>query len=89
MSENQCYFPISDDKKMEQPISERNFSGITMGVSAEGFAKVAEELAQCRKRIVSIVAEDKNVEKVCRLNMQLFPLTENICKSASIREVQK
>ena len=24
MSENQCYFPIYDDKKMEQPISERN-----------------------------------------------------------------
>ena len=60
-----------------------------MGVTAESYAKVVEELAQCRKRIVSIVAEDKNVEKVCRLNMQLFPLTENICKSASIREVQK
>ncbi len=71
------------------PISERNFSGITMGVSAEGFAKVAEELAQCRKRIVSIVSEDKNVEKVCRLNMQLFPLTENICNGASVRVNQK
>ena len=71
------------------PISERNFSGITMGVTAESYAKVVEELVQCRKRIVSIVSEDKNVEKVCRLNMQLFPLTENICKSASIREVQK
>ena len=71
------------------PISERNFSGITMGVTEESYAKVVEELAQCRKRIVSIVAEDKNVEKVCRLNMQFFPLTENICKSASIREAQK
>ena len=71
------------------PISERNFSGITMGVSAEGFAKVAEELAQCRKRIVSIVSEDKNVEKVCRLNMQLFPLTENICNGTSVRVNQK
>ena len=71
------------------PISERNFSGITMGVSAESFAKVAEELAQCRKRIVSIVSEDKNVEKVCRLNMQLFPLTENICNGTSVRVNQK
>jgi uncharacterized protein (TIGR02147 family) len=67
------------------PISERNFSGITMGVSAEGYAKIVEELAQCRKRIVSIVTEDKNVEKVCRLNMQLFPLTENICNGTSVR----
>jgi hypothetical protein len=27
---------------------------------------------------VSIVSADKKVEKVCRLNMQLFPLTENL-----------
>ena len=61
------------------PISERHFSGITMGMTAESYAKVVEELVQCRKRIVSIVSADKKVEKVCRLNMQLFPLTEKIC----------
>lgn len=60
------------------PISERHFSGITMGVTAESYAKVVEELAACRKRIVSIVSADKKIEKVCRLNMQLFPLTEKI-----------
>lgn len=60
------------------PISERHFSGITMGMTAESYKKVVEELAECRKRIVSIVAADKNIEKVCRLNMQLFPLTEKI-----------
>jgi uncharacterized protein (TIGR02147 family) len=60
------------------PISERHFSGITMGVTAESYAKVVEELAACRKLIVSIVSADKKIEKVCRLNMQLFPLTENL-----------
>lgn len=60
------------------PISERHFSGITMGMTAESYKKVVEELAECRKRIVSIVSADKKVEKVCRLNMQLFPLTEKI-----------
>ena len=60
------------------PISERHFSGITMGMTAESYEKVVEELAECRKRIVSIVSADKNVEKVCRLNMQLFPLTEDL-----------
>ena len=62
------------------PISERHFSGITMGMTAESYEKVIEELTECRKRIVSIVSADKEVEKVCRLNMQLFPLTENINK---------
>ena len=60
------------------PISERHFSGITMGVTAESYAKVVEELAACRKRIVSIVSSEEKPEKVCRLNFQLFPLTEKI-----------
>ena len=60
------------------PISERHFSGITMGMTAKSYEKVVEELTECRKRIVSIVSADKEVEKVCRLNMQLFPLTENL-----------
>ena len=66
------------------PISERHFSGITMGVTAESYEKVIEELTECRKRIVSIVSADKNVEKVCRLNMQLFPLSENLDKNRII-----
>lgn len=60
------------------PISERHFSGITMGVTAETYAKVEEELAQCRKRIVSMVAAEQHPDKVCRLNFQFFPLTENL-----------
>ena len=62
------------------PISERHFSGITMGVTAESYEKVLDELARCRQRIVSIVSADKNPDKICRLNMQLFPLTENLKK---------
>lgn len=60
------------------PISERHFSGITMGITEESYAKVVEEITAFRKRIVSIVSADKNIEKVYRLNMQLFPLTEKI-----------
>ena len=46
------------------PISERHFSGVTMGMTAESYEKVIEELTECRKRIVSIVSADKKVEKV-------------------------
>ena len=52
-----------------------------MGMTAESYEKVIEELTECRKRIVSIVSADKNVEKVCRLNMQLFPLSEDLNRS--------
>ena len=66
------------------PISERHFSGVTMGMTAESYEKVIEELSECRKRIVSIVSADKKVEKVCRLNMQLFPLTENLSNKKNV-----
>lgn len=67
------------------PISERHFSGITMGVTEQSYAEVVEELAECRRRIVEIVSKDKDLEKVCRLNMQFFPLTENLKKINSER----
>lgn len=62
------------------PVSERHFSGLTMGVTTESYPKVLDELAECRKRIVSLVSADKNPDKICRLNIQLFPLTENLKK---------
>lgn len=60
------------------PISERHFSGITMGVTAESYAKVVKEIAEFRKRVVSLVADEKKPDKICRLNVQLFPLTEDL-----------
>lgn len=60
------------------PISERHFSGITMGVTEESYARIVEEIAAFRKRIVTIVADEKKPEKICRLNFQFFPLTEKI-----------
>lgn len=65
------------------PISERHFSGITMGVTEESYKKVVDELAKCRKRIVSIVADEQHPDKVCRLNFQFFPLTENLNRGKS------
>lgn len=56
------------------PISERFFSGITMGVTEKSYKQVIDELMECRKRIVAIVSAEDETEKVCRLNMQLFPL---------------
>lgn len=56
------------------PISERHFSGLTLGVTEKSYKSVIEELSECRKKIVAIVSAEEQTEKVCRLNMQLFPL---------------
>jgi uncharacterized protein (TIGR02147 family) len=64
------------------PISERHFSGITMGVTEDSYTRIVDEIASFRKRIVSIVADEKKPEKICRLNFQFFPLTEKIEKKS-------
>ena len=58
--------------------TERNFSGITMGISKDSYEQIVKELDECRRKIVSIAAGDKNINQVYRLNLQLFPLTRKV-----------
>ena len=63
---------------LELPVNERNFSGVTMGVSKETYDRIVNLLDEFRSKVIAIAAEDKNIEQVYRLNLQLFPLTRNI-----------
>ena len=63
---------------LELPTGERNFSGVTMGVSKSTYNRIVGLLDECRRQIIAIAAEDKNIEQVYRLNLQLFPLTKSI-----------
>lgn len=60
------------------PADERFVSGITMGVSDDAFGKIVEVLRKCREQVQSIIFNDDKVERVLRLNLQLFPLTAKI-----------
>ena len=57
--------------------AERNFSGVTMGISKDSYEQIVKELNECRRKVISIAAGDKNINQVYRLNLQLFPLTRN------------
>ena len=63
---------------LELPVDERNFSGVTMGLSRESYSKIENLLDEFRRKIIAVAAEEKNVEQVYRLNLQLFPLTKNV-----------
>lgn len=63
---------------LDLPLSERDMSGLTMGITSRAYERIKNELAECRKRIMAIVVEDDETERVYRLNMQLFPVSENI-----------
>jgi len=57
------------------PPSERNITGLTMGISTEVYEQIVRELDDCRKRIAQIALKSRCVERVYRVNLQLFPLT--------------
>ena len=58
--------------------SERNVTGITMGLNREAYEKIVDELDACRKKIVAIASECGDLDQVYRLNLQLFPLTKQV-----------
>jgi uncharacterized protein (TIGR02147 family) len=60
------------------PKDERDISGLTVGVSQKGFERIKDELKKAREKIMSIVAEDEPVEKVCRVNFQFFPISKKL-----------
>lgn len=60
------------------PLSERDFSGITMGITRKGYQRLVKAIAEFRNQVVDIVSEDGETEQVYRLNLQLFPLTERV-----------
>lgn len=58
--------------------SERNLSGITMGLDRVAYERVTTEMAKFRKKIESIVSEVKDYDRVYRINLQMFPLTRKL-----------
>ena len=65
-------------KALNLPLSERDMSGITMGLTRRAYERIKKELEDCRRRVVAIAAEDDETEQVYRLNLQLFPMTERL-----------
>ena len=63
---------------LDLPVSKRNFTGVTMGVSEDSYARIVKELEECRQKIISIASADSHINQVYRLNLQLFPLTHEV-----------
>ena len=71
-------------KAMDLPLSERDMSGVTMGITHRAYEQIKKEIADFRRRIVAIASADDDTEQVYRLNVQLFPLSERLGKKREI-----
>lgn len=57
------------------PKEERNMTAWTVNISQQGFERIKEAVAECRKKILAIAETEKEAERVYQMNFQLFPLS--------------
>ena len=57
---------------------ERNISGVTMGVDKFTLKRISEEVDKCRRRVIALANSSRKIDRVYRLNLQLFPLTDKV-----------
>ena len=57
------------------PQDERNFSGLTLGITRSAYEEIVKEIAEFRKRVVAIATREDETDEVYRMNIQFFPMT--------------
>lgn len=75
-------------KAINLPLSERDMSGVTMGITRQAYERIRKEIADFRRRVVEIASEEDETEQVYRLNLQLFPLSERLEKEKGIEKTK-
>lgn len=66
--------------------SERNVTGVTMGINRETYEQIVAEMDACRKRITALAEACADVTQVYRLNLQLFPLSKEVGKREEAKD---
>jgi uncharacterized protein (TIGR02147 family) len=59
------------------PRAERDFSTLTLSLSAEGEASAKAEIAALRKRLMALAERDRKADRVRQFNFQSFPLSRS------------
>ena len=64
-----------------QPRAQRNFTGVTLGISASAFQQVCKEIERFRNRLLELAGNDTHPDEeqgVYHLNLQLFSVSQTI-----------
>jgi uncharacterized protein (TIGR02147 family) len=68
----------------EFPTTERDIQTLTVGVSNNGYKMIKQEMQEFLSRIVRIVDDDKNADRVYNVNVHCFPMsTDNPGKAGT------
>ena len=65
-------------KALDLPLAERSMSGVVVGLTQDAYERIKKELLECRRRVIAIATESSETQRVYRLNLQLFPISEDL-----------
>ena len=60
------------------PRTERNISGMTLGISRETYNKMCDEITEFRTKLLKMAEEDQQADTVYQLNFQFFPVSRKV-----------
>ena len=60
------------------PLSERVMSGYTLGLTDRAYERIKKEMEDFYRRVVAIATVEDETDRVYRLNLQLFPMSERL-----------
>lgn len=66
------------------PVTQRSVSGVTMAISEATYSQINAELHQMQDRILQLVENDPQADRVYQLNMLLFPVSKKTTKVATL-----
>ncbi len=69
----QCLKLAADSIDRDKP-GERHVSGLTLGISKEGYDRIVERINAFRKEIALLAEEDEGSDKVFQMQFALFPV---------------
>lgn len=56
------------------PVAERDISQVTLSIGPDSFQELKERLSLFRREALALARHDKNPDRVCHLNLSLFPV---------------
>lgn len=62
------------------PVQERNVTGVTMSVSPRTYGLITEEIRAFQDKILRLVESDPEADRVCQMNIMLFPVSQTQAK---------
>ena len=71
---DETYCPATADSIDRDPPGTRHISGLTLGISQEGYERIVERINAFRKEIALLAEEDEGSDKVFQLEFALFPV---------------